>query len=97
MGTFHHGKGDLHGITVVVETRDRRMVVGRCDTILPEGVVLLRGDSHVEGQAGPNGLVVSAETFLQNAVRFGVWPTFDRLIVPGADVVSIRRLGDLSS
>ena len=33
MGTFHQGKGDLHGITVVVDTTGRCVFVGRCDTV----------------------------------------------------------------
>lgn len=96
MGTFHHGKGDLHGITVVVDTEDGRLYVGRCDTIVPEGVVLLQGDTHTDGQPGANGKVVSKDAFLESAVRFGVWPSFDRLIVPADTVASVRRLGDLA-
>ena len=37
MGTFHSDKGDLHGITVVVDLKDTRVFVGRCDTVVPEG------------------------------------------------------------
>ncbi|MBI4568519.1 MAG: BrxA/BrxB family bacilliredoxin, partial [Planctomycetes bacterium] len=41
MGAFHDGKGDLHGITVVVETRGPRLCVGRCDEVTGEAVILL--------------------------------------------------------
>ena len=37
MGTFHDDKGELHGITVVVETNGRRIYIGRCDEEKPEG------------------------------------------------------------
>ena len=31
MGTFHHDKHELHGITVVVDTEGPKVFVGRCD------------------------------------------------------------------
>ncbi len=39
MGTFHQGKSDLHGITVVVETRGPELYVGRCDDVTERGVI----------------------------------------------------------
>ncbi len=96
MGTFHSDKGDLHGITVVVDTHGSRLYVGRCDTVRPEGVVLLDGDVHDEAQADAHGRRVSKEAWLSQAARFGVWKRFDRLVVPAADVRSIRRLGEVA-
>ncbi len=96
MGTFHQDKGDLHGITVVVDTLDGEVFVGRCDTVMPEGVVLLQGASHAEGRPGADGQVVSSETFLDRAARFGVWPAFERFVVPADRVRDIRRLGDVA-
>jgi hypothetical protein len=33
MGTFHHGRSELHGITVVVDTHGPKVFVGRCDDL----------------------------------------------------------------
>jgi len=44
VGTFHDDKGELHGITVVVETTGPRVYVGRCDTQTPQGIILLDAD-----------------------------------------------------
>lgn len=90
MGTFHHDKGELHGITVVVDTHGPRVYVGRCDTVTPQGVVLLDGDVHTETRDGP-----TKDAWVAKAARVGVWKRFDREIVPSGDVASIRRLGDV--
>lgn len=95
MGTFHSDKGDLHGITVVVDTHGSRLYVGRCDTVLPQGVVLLDGDVHDAAAVGADGKAVSKEAYLERAARFGVWKRYDRHVVPTAEVASIRRLGSL--
>ncbi|MDA1195628.1 MAG: hypothetical protein O2894_10645 [Planctomycetota bacterium] len=91
MGTFHHGKGDLHGITVVVDLNDTRVFVGRCDTVLPEGVVLLDADMHDEAATDAK----SKADYLGQARKFGVWKKYDRVLVPTADVASVRPLADL--
>jgi hypothetical protein len=57
-------------------------------------VVLLQGDVHAQGEPGRSGKVVSREAFLEHAARFGVWPTFERFVVPAEAVTSVRRLGD---
>ena len=95
MGTFHHGKGDLHGITVVVDTKDTRVFVGRCDTVLPEGVVLLDADMHDEATAPEGGEPTTKAAYLENARKFGVWKKYDRIVVPADEVASVTRLGDL--
>ena len=92
MGTFHHDKGDLHGITVVVDLKDERLYVGRCDTILPHGVVLLDADLHDASAAKPDGTTVSKAAYLANAAKFGVWPRIPHVVVPTAEVASVRRL-----
>ncbi len=96
MGTFHHGKGDLHGITVVVDLKDSRVFVGRCDTVLPEGVVLLDADMHDESVAPEGKEPTPKATYLENALKFGVWKKYDRIVVPTEDVASIQRLGELA-
>ena len=40
MGTFHQDRGELHGITVVVDTRGPRVYVGRCETEDAQEIVL---------------------------------------------------------
>ena len=88
MGTFHQDKGDLHGITVVVDTNGPRVYVGRCDTVTPQGVVLLDGDVHEETTDGP-----TKDAWVEKAAKFGVWKSFDREVVPSDDIASVRRLG----
>jgi hypothetical protein len=90
MGTFHQNKGELHGITVVVETTGEELFVGRCDTVTTEGVILLDADLHRDGEDGR-----SREEYLRRAAQLGVWKKFDRIVVPRDKVSSIRRLGEV--
>lgn len=89
MGTFHQGKSELHGITVVVETTGPELFVGRCDDVDARGVILHDADVH-EGGAGPE-----RDRYLAKAAMFGIWKKFDRLIVPADKVTSVRRLAEL--
>ncbi|MCB1057983.1 MAG: hypothetical protein KDD11_20985 [Acidobacteria bacterium] len=91
MGTFHQNKGELHGITVVVDTTGAEIFVGRCDTVTEQGVILLDGDVHRDGDGGR-----SKEEWVNRASQFGVWKKFDRLVVPTDKVASIRRLGEVA-
>jgi hypothetical protein len=90
MGTFHQGKGELHGITVVVDTHGPEVYVGRCDTVLPAGVVLLDADVHHDGEGGR-----SKEQWVAQAAQYGVWKKLDQVLVPADRVTTIRRLGEL--
>jgi hypothetical protein len=92
MGTFHQHRGELHGITVVVET-GAELWVGRCDTADDRGVFLLDADVHREGDAtvGASG----REDFLRKASELGVWPRHPQVMIPRQTVRSIRRLGEL--
>lgn len=90
MGTFHHGKGDLHGITVVVHGRDGRTWVGRCDTIDAAGVHLHDADLHEPATAAQ-----PREQWLSNAVAWGIWPRLPHVLVAAHDVVRVERLGAL--
>jgi hypothetical protein len=94
VGTFHHDKGELHGITVVVETNRARTWVGRCDTIDQAGVHLLDADVHDPATGSGQGAPGRAE-WLANAARYGVWPKNARVLVPAGEVTSVKRLGDL--
>ena len=91
MGTFHHDKGELHGITVVVDTTGRHVFIGRCDTITPDGVILLDVDVHEETEGGK-----SKADYIAQAARVGTWKKHDRVVVPTAEVASIERLGDVA-
>jgi hypothetical protein len=90
MGTFHQHKHELHGITVVVDTAGPEIYVGRCDDIVNGKIVLLDGDLHRDGEGGR-----SKEEFLRRAALYGVWKKFDHVLLDSAQVISIRRLGDL--
>ena len=91
MGTFHQGRGELHGITVVVETAGDEILVGRFDREEPRGILLLDVDVHRPGDPR------SRAEFLERAARFGVWKRHDAVMVPSDKVTAVRRLGDLPS
>ena len=88
MGTFHDDKGELHGMTVVVDTHGPVLYVGRCDTETEQGIALLDADRHEEGE-------VSKAAYLEKARKFGVFAKHRTLFVPRAEIASIRKLGDL--
>lgn len=90
MGTFHQDKGELHGITVVVDTTGDEVWIGRCDQVMPQGVLLLDADVHRAGDGGR-----TKEEYVRRAAQLGVWKKVDRHLVPTSDVASIRRLGDV--
>ena len=90
MGTFHQGKSELHGITVVVDTTGQEIFIGRCDDVDDRGVFLNDVDVHRDGEGGR-----SKEDYVQRAARFGVWKKHDRLLIPKERVASIRRLGEV--
>ncbi len=96
MGTFHHDKGELHGITVVVDTHGPVLYVGRCDTIGPAGVVLLDVDRHDASVPGADGARVSKADYLKRAAAWGVFRRHDRVVVPHAEVASVKPLGDFA-
>lgn len=91
MGTFHNDKGELHGITVVVDTTGSRVVIGRCEEVTPVAVILNDAESHEAGAEGK-----SKDDFIRRAAQVGVWPKLARVTIPKGDVVSIRRLGEIS-
>ncbi|MFQ5601447.1 MAG: hypothetical protein ACE5G2_12960 [Candidatus Krumholzibacteriia bacterium] len=90
MGTFHDDKGELHGITVVVDTNGPQVFVGRCDTMDAQQIVLLDADVHEDGTEGR-----SKDDFVHQAARFGHWKKHDRVVIPASDIASVRRLGQV--
>lgn len=90
MGTFHDDHGELHGITVVVETHGPRVYVGRCHEEKPEGILLLDLDYHdAESDDG-------RRSYLTKAARFGVWKKESRFLVPQGEIKSVRRLAEFA-
>ena len=87
MGTFHDDMGELHGITVVVETTGDRVWVGRCHEENSQHVILLDADHH-------DDTAVRAE-YLAKTAKFGIWKKHDRITIPREEVTSIRRLAEL--
>jgi hypothetical protein len=91
MGTFHQGKSELHGITVVVDTTGPEVFVGRCDDEDDRGILLNDVDVHREGEGGR-----SKEEYVRRAAQLGVWKRYDRLLIPRDRIASVRRLGEVS-
>ena len=87
----HDDRSELHGITVIVDTKGPRIFVGRCHEEDDEQIVLLDADDHEDGHEGR-----SKEDYIQQAARYGVWKKHARIAIPRADVVSITRLGEVS-
>ncbi len=87
---FHPGHQELHGITVVLETRGPRIYVGRFDSQDERGVHM--HDVGVYDAAAAGG---SKDEFLRRCDQFGIRPEHRDLLVPAADVSSIHRLVDV--
>jgi hypothetical protein len=90
VGTFHHDRHELHGLTVVVETDGPDLWIGRCDDIVDAGVILRDADVHREGESER-----PRDEWLDRAKRFGVWPHHPRTVVPAARVTAVRRLSEI--
>lgn len=93
MGTFHHDRHELHGITVVVETDSRETWVGRCDDI--DGRAVILRDADVFREEGAAEGRPSREEWLGAASRVGVWPRHRRAVIPAERVASVRRLAEI--
>lgn len=91
MGTFHSDKGELHGITVVVDTNAATIYIGRCWEMTNERIVLLDVDQHEGAQDGR-----SKEDFVREAARVGVWKKHDRIELPLSGVASVKRLSEVA-
>ena len=89
VGTFHDDKGELHGITVVVDTPGPEIWVGRCDIMTDQGIVLLDADMHSESEGG------SKEDYLKRAAMVGVFKSHDRIVLESSQIASVRKLADL--
>ena len=90
MGTFHDDLGEWHGHTIVVETIDGRVVVGRCHEARDDRVDLVGADVFTEGRDG-----LTRDEYLENVRKFGYWEQHPRLRIPGDDVAAKSLLRDL--
>ena len=85
----HQNRGELHGITVVIETSGARMYVGRYDQEQNGLIVVRDADVFEDGQG-------SKEEYLSRAAQLGVWKKHEQLSIPSAEVLSIRKLADIT-
>jgi hypothetical protein len=90
MGTFHQGKGELHGVTVIVDTTGPEIFVGRCDDMDDRGIFLYDADVPRDGEGGR-----SKDDYVRRAAQLGFWKKYDRLVIPRDKIASVRRLGEL--
>lgn len=86
---FHPGHQELHGVTVVVETRGSRTYVGRFHSQDEEGVHLHDVGVHETSAEG-----TPKEEFLRRCDRFGIRAELRDLLVPTSEVTNISRLVD---
>ncbi len=81
---FHPGHSELHGITVVLETADDVLYVGRYHEETERGILLHDVAEHRGGD--------QREEFLRKTLTFGVRAQHPHLVVPAADVRRVVRL-----
>jgi hypothetical protein len=86
---FHPGHSELHGVTVVVETRGPHTYLGRYDSQDEHGVHMLDVGVHDETAAE-----LSKDEFIKKSARFGIRSQYKHLVVPSHDVARITRLAD---
>lgn len=86
----HRHLGELHGITVVVDT-DGPVYVGRFFEERDGALRLMDAASHEEGAGG-----VTKAVYLSRAAEYGVWKQYPSVSVPRSTVTSVRRLADIA-
>ena len=82
---FHPGHHELHGITVVLETKDGFAYIGRFDREDDDGVLL--HDVAVHRDQGPG----HAE-FVERTRKFGVRTEREQARIPRSEVLGVSRL-----
>lgn len=88
---FHPGHAELHGITVVLETKGSLTYVGRYDSEDAQGVHLLDVGVH---DAAAGGL--SREAYVARSAKLGVRSDQKHVLVPAVQVLRIIRLAEVS-
>ena len=91
MGTFHSGRGLLHGMTVVVDTKGPHVWVGRCDVMDDSRIVLNDADVFEDGRGEE-----SKGDYVRRVARIGYWRRHRRVQIPISEIASVERLGNLS-
>ena len=88
---FHPGHEELHGVTVVLDLADGRVVVGRYhDT--EQGRMRL----HDVATHDPAASGVPREEFLRRTLKFGLRTEQKFLAVPAAEVRELTPLGEVA-
>ena len=87
----HRHLGELHGITVVVDT-DGPVYVGRFFEERDGSLLLLDAASHEEGAGG-----VTKAAYLARAAEYGVWKQYPSVSVPRSIVTAICPLADIDT
>ncbi|MBI1373928.1 MAG: hypothetical protein GC159_14490 [Phycisphaera sp.] len=90
MGTFHDNLGELHGITVVVDTVNDQQIVGRCHEASDVHVIMHDADVNDPADSG-----VSRDEYLTRAAKWGVFPKHKTLRIAREHVTTITRLNEL--
>lgn len=85
---LHADRHELHGITVVLDTRDARTYVGRFDSQDERGVHLFDVGVFDPSQG-------SRQDYLRRSVKFGIRVDRPDLSVAPADVTGITPLGQI--
>jgi hypothetical protein len=86
---FHPGHAQLHGVTVVVETKGSRTYVGRYDSEDNQGVHMLDVGVHDDTAAE-----LSKDEYIRKSATFGIRSEHKHLVVPSGEVVRVTRLGE---
>jgi hypothetical protein len=81
----------LHGVTVVVDTSGPKVYIGRYHSENDRGVLLNDADVRELNDG------TTKEEYLARSAKYGVFKNTDRVRVPRADVISIRRLIDYAA
>jgi hypothetical protein len=90
MGTFHQNRGELHGITVIVDTTGPEIFVGRCNDEDDRGIFLFEADVHHDGEGGR-----SKEEYVRRVSQLGFWKKHDQLMIPREKIASVRKLSEV--
>jgi len=92
MPASHADRGELHGITVVLDTHGDEVFIGRYFEQRHDGVVLLDVDFHQDGVEGR-----SKQDYIQSAAQYGQWKKLVSKTIPLDQVLSITRLADIGA
>ena len=87
---FHPGHHELHGVTVVLETRGPATYVGRFDSQDALGVHLLDVGIHDPSKG-------TREDYLRRSAKFGIRVEQRQVTIAPADVVRITPLGQIEA